>query len=188
MIASCPGLSSDSNVSMVLYSCKANVVFWGLFTNFEIMNATAASPVSFFSEYPVTLRHRRLLKQFIVRLFRSEGKKLEHLNYIFCSDEKVLEINKTYLKHDYYTDIITFELQPKGEPVEGDIFISVERVKDNAQQLLQTQTRELHRVIFHGALHLCGYRDKTAKEEKLMRAKEDHYLDKYDKALHKEGK
>jgi probable rRNA maturation factor len=187
MIASCPGLSSDSNASMVLYSCKANVVFWGLFTNFEIMNA-AHTTVSFFFEHPVTLRHRRLLQQFIVRLFRSEGKKLEHLNYIFCSDEKVLDINKTYLKHDYYTDIITFELQGKNEPVQGDIFISVERVKDNAIQLSQTQTRELHRVIFHGALHLCGYRDKSAKEEKLMRAKEDHYLAKYQEFLAKQDK
>lgn len=144
--------------------------------------------VSFFFEHTVTLRHRNILKQFIFRLFRSEGKKLEYLNYIFCSDERVLEINRTYLKHDYYTDIITFELQPKGEPIEGDIFISVERVADNAQQLGQTRTRELHRVIFHGALHLCGYRDKTAKEEKLMRQKEDHYLDLYEKFLSRLGK
>jgi len=135
--------------------------------------------IFFFFQHPTTLRNRNQLKTCISRLFKQEQQKLESLNYIFTSDEELLTINQQYLQHDYYTDIITFDLAAKGQPTQGDVYISVERVKDNALQLGQPFYKELHRVIFHGALHLCGYRDKTTKEEKLMREMEDKYLKSY---------
>jgi len=97
------------------------------------------------------------------------------LNYIFCSDEYLLEVNQDYLEHDYYTDIITFDNSETNE-IEGDIFISVERIKENSQSLKTTFENELMRVMVHGVLHLFGYRDKSTDEEKIMRSKEDAYL------------
>ncbi|MCG2612993.1 rRNA maturation RNase YbeY [Terrimonas sp. NA20] len=143
------------------------------------MHSTSSPSLSFFYEEPVTLRNRNSLKLFLHEIFRKEKKKLSSLNYIFCSDKRVLEINRQFLQHDYYTDIITFELSPAGAPVEGEIYISIDRVKDNARQHDTTFTRELHRVIFHGVLHLCGYKDKSTAQEKLMREKEDYYLNRY---------
>ncbi len=143
------------------------------------MYSTSTPEVSFFYEALVSLRDRNKLKLFIKEIFRKEKKKLSGLNYIFCSDKRLLEINRQFLQHDYYTDIITFELSPAGTPVEGEIYISIDRVKDNARQHQSTFTRELHRVIFHGVLHLCGYKDKTTTQEKVMREKEDYYLDRY---------
>lgn len=124
-------------------------------------------------------RSRTELKRFVIALFKKEGRALDHINYIFCTDEYLLQLNQDYLKHDTYTDIITFELSPKGEPVLSDIFISIDRVKENASQLGFSFQRELHRVIFHGALHLCGYKDKTRSDSQTMRAMEDKYLAKY---------
>jgi rRNA maturation RNase YbeY len=140
---------------------------------------TTTSTVSFFFETKgFSFTNRTLLKTFISSIFIKEKKKLHSLNYIFVSDKRLLEINQQFLQHDYYTDIITFEMG-KGPATEGEIYISIDRIKDNAQQLGNTFKAELHRVIFHGALHLCGYGDKTANEEKTMRKKEDHYLSKY---------
>ncbi|MDF2191030.1 rRNA maturation RNase YbeY [Paraflavitalea sp. CAU 1676] len=144
--------------------------------------ATLAS-VDFHFLEPATLRNRTALKKFLRALFRREGTKLEGLRYIFCSDEYLLEINRQYLKHDYYTDIITFNLADKKGPVNGEIYISIDRVKDNAIQFDSSLTDELHRVILHGALHLCGYKDKSKKEEEVMRSMETKYLDRYKKAL-----
>ncbi len=135
--------------------------------------------INFFFQHPTTLRNRTNLKNCIEHLFKAEKRPLESLNYVFTSDEELLTINQQYLKHDYYTDIITFDLAAKGLPTQGDIYISVDRVKDNARQLGQPFYKELHRVIFHGALHLCGYGDKTPKEEKKMREMEDKYLHLY---------
>ncbi|KYP13572.1 MAG: hypothetical protein A1D16_05170 [Flavihumibacter sp. CACIAM 22H1] len=123
--------------------------------------------------------HRNHCKSFLLQLFKKEKKSLELLNYIFCTDEYLLDINRSFLQHDYYTDIITFELAEKGEPTQGEVYISIDRVRDNAKLHGQSFQRELHRVIFHGALHLCGYRDKTKKEETLMRQKEEEYLSYY---------
>ena len=108
-----------------------------------------------------------------------EKVRLETLNYIFCTDKELLEINRQYLQHDYYTDIITFELSAKGEPVVGDIFISIERVKENALNRGEPIYKELLRVIFHGVLHLCGHKDKKAEQKKMMRQLEDTYLKAY---------
>lgn len=127
-----------------------------------------------------SLKRRKDLKAFLVRLFQKEKKKLEGLNYIFCDDEYLLGINRDFLKHDYYTDIITFDLSA-GPATTGEIYISIDRVKDNAQQLKQPVSKELQRVIFHGALHLCGYKDKRPADIKLMRSKEDHYINLFNK-------
>lgn len=134
--------------------------------------------IRFFFPYKKTiLKESNKLKQFIVQLFKKEKTSLQSIQYIFCSDDELLEINRQYLNHDYYTDIITFNL---GEAaVIGEVYISIDRVKDNAATYKTSFKRELHRVIFHGALHLCGYKDKLNAEEKIMRAKEDRYLQEY---------
>ncbi|WEK36889.1 MAG: rRNA maturation RNase YbeY [Candidatus Pseudobacter hemicellulosilyticus] len=144
-----------------------------------MMMTKPSSVVSFHYLVPVSLKERTRLQAFIVQLFKKEKKALGGLTYIFCSDDYLLEINKQYLQHDYFTDIITFDLSTTPASIEGEIYISVDRVRDNAQQFNTSITRELHRVIFHGALHLCGYKDKTPKEEVLMRKMEDKYLRLY---------
>ena len=102
------------------------------------------------------------------------------MNYIFCSDEYLLEVNNNFLQHDFYTDIITFDLSlSKTSPTIGEIYISVDRVKENAITHKTSFELELHRVIFHGALHLCGYKDKTKKDALLMRDKEEDCLSMY---------
>ncbi len=125
----------------------------------------------------VSLKERTRLKDVIISLFRQEKKPLAELNYIFCSDRRLLEINRQFLQHDFYTDIITFPLSDPGHPINGEIYISVDRVRDNAATFGSSIQRELLRVIFHGALHLCGYKDKTPREKKLMRKMEDVYLE-----------
>lgn len=139
----------------------------------------ASSSVHFFFEKKgFTLTDRTALKTFIVKLFRKEKKALASLNYIFVSDERLLEINKQFLQHDYYTDIITFDLS-EDEATTAEIYISIDRVTDNAIMQETSFRSELHRVIFHGALHLCGYGDKKKGEKEIMRSKEDYYLNQY---------
>jgi probable rRNA maturation factor len=133
----------------------------------------------FFVTNNITLANRTGLKLFVQQIFKAEKKKLANLNYIFCSDEYLLNINKTHLNHNYYTDIITFDLSESSTAITGEIYISTDRVRDNAATLSVSIKEELHRVIFHGALHLCGYKDKTPKDEKEMRAAENQLLDKY---------
>jgi probable rRNA maturation factor len=105
----------------------------------------------------------------------SEGKELGDLNAIFCSDDYLLEMNKTHLDHDYYTDIITFDYC-KGNVVSGDLFISIDRVEENASSLNVEFVNELHRVLVHGVLHLCGYSDSSEELRSLMRHKENDKL------------
>lgn len=130
-------------------------------------------------EVKVGLKDRTRLKGFIRELFEREEQGLSHLQYVFCNDEYLLRINQEFLKHDTYTDIVTFELSPDPGITEGEIYISIDRVKENAERYETTGNYELHRVMFHGALHLCGYRDKTKKEVEIMRQKEDEYLKLY---------
>ena len=130
-------------------------------------------------EVKVGLKDRTRLKEFIRQLFKKEEQGLSRLQYVFCSDEYLLQINQEFLDHDTYTDIVTFELSSDPEVTEGEIYISIDRVRENAASFNVTMNYELHRIIFHGALHLCGYRDKTKKEMALMRAKEDEYLGLY---------
>jgi rRNA maturation RNase YbeY len=124
------------------------------------------------------LQSRVALKVVLKDLFRREGQPLLSLQYIFCSDEFLLRINRDFLQHDYYTDIVTFQLgdHPDTDGVEGEIYISVDRVRDNAHALRVPLQQEMLRVVFHGALHLCGYKDKTGAQRKTMRAKEEEYL------------
>lgn len=117
-------------------------------------------------------------KKWLEDIILSEGKKLGEINYIFCDDEYLLKVNQDYLQHDYYTDIITFDYV-KGKTISGEIFVSLQRISDNASSLSREYEEELRRVLAHGILHLCGYKDKTEEEEYLMRSKEDHYLAKY---------
>jgi len=143
------------------------------------MPSATKPAIYFFFETPVTLKDRTGIKKLIASVFRKEGKKLGSLNYIFCTDKRLLKINQDFLKHDYYTDIITFELSPKGLPIEGEIYISVDRVKENAITEETSFKQELLRVILHGALHLCGYKDKTAAQVKLIRQKEEFYFSNF---------
>jgi len=115
---------------------------------------------------------RRWIREVIAR----EKRQLARLNYIFCSDEYLLSINKKYLNHKTLTDIITFDNSEGNGNIEGDIFVSIERVKANAEELKTDFDGELHRVLIHGVLHLLGYSDKTDKDKSRMRKKEDAYL------------
>lgn len=120
------------------------------------------------------------LKSFISSIFLSENKRLDSLQYVFCSDEYLLGINQQFLNHDYYTDIITFDLTNDCTlPIQGEIYVSLDRVADNAAAHQVDITNELLRVVFHGALHLCGYLDKSDNDILIMRQKEDFYIAQY---------
>jgi probable rRNA maturation factor len=129
-----------------------------------------------FADLQFSFANRRASKDMITQLIALENNTIDHINYIFCTDEYLLTLNQSYLQHDTLTDIITFHYQPQGEPILSDIYISIERVRENAQTFKTTFRHELHRVLFHGALHLCGYKDKNTKDQKKMREMEDHYL------------
>ena len=111
-------------------------------------------------------------------LITSEGFGEGDITVVFVTDEYLLEMNRTHLDHDYYTDIITFDYT-ESNFISGDLFISFDRVLDNSKEFNVSSFNELCRVIFHGVLHLCGYKDKSSEDEKLMRAKESFYLEKY---------
>ena len=143
------------------------------------MVSPSKSKVYFFFPFgDIFLKNRTSLKKFIEAIFKTEGRPLRRLNYVFCSDKDLLRLNKKYLFHDFYTDILTFDLS-ENDQIQADIYISIDRVKENALKQKTTFIQELHRVIFHGALHLCGYRDKSIKEISLMRRREDYYLSLY---------
>ena len=133
----------------------------------------------FFFQTKTSLQNRSNLKLFITSIFKNEKTLVKDLNIIFCSDEFLLNINREYLQHDYLTDIITFEISNDDNGITAEIYISIESVKKNASDYQSTMKNELHRVIFHGVLHLCGYKDKTKKDIVLMRSKEDNYLNYY---------
>lgn len=118
---------------------------------------------------------KRILTSWIKEVAAEYGKKVGEVAYIFCNDEKILEVNREYLQHDYYTDIITFDYTEK-ERINGDIFISLDTVKSNAEKFEQPYERELHRVIIHGILHLCGISDKKPGEREIMEAAEEKAL------------
>lgn len=121
----------------------------------------------------------RKLKSYILNSIEKEKKSIDSIDYIFCSDNYLLDINKTYLRHNEYTDIITFDLSEPKKKIIGEIYISVDRVKDNAIMFKTPFLSELHRVMFHGALHLCGYTDKTEFQKVRMRKKENALLDSF---------
>jgi len=118
---------------------------------------------------------KKELKRFVKELVAHEGKQLKELSLVFTDDEYLLEVNKQYLNHDYFTDVITFDYSDFPN-VSGDVMISLDRVKDNAQSMNLDFETELYRVVFHGTLHLCGYKDKKKEDAAMMRSKEDFYI------------
>lgn len=133
--------------------------------------------ISFNYETDFILSNASELDQWITKSIKEEGCKTGDINYVFCDDDYLHKLNVEFLQHDTLTDIISFDYSV-GKELHGDIFISIERVKENAQELNIVFEDELHRVMIHGILHYCGYKDKTSQEKKIMRQKEDHYLSK----------
>ena len=131
--------------------------------------------INYFYESDFRINKESIYSDWIKAVFVSEGKRFEEINYIFCDDEYLLKINKEYLNHDYYTDIITFD-NSISSLIMSDIYISVERVKENASHYVVDFMDELRRVMIHGVLHLCGYKDKTTEEQELMTVKENEKL------------
>lgn len=130
-----------------------------------------------YADRQLNINHKRKIQSFIRQIFAKEKRPFSRLDYVFCSDEFLLQINRSYLKHDFYTDIITFDLtEPGGAETTGEIYISVDRVGENAASFKTALAEEMLRVIFHGALHLCGYKDKKKEDIALMRKKEDAYI------------
>jgi len=133
----------------------------------------------FFAGVKIVLSERKRLKIFIEGMLKRENRKLISLSIVFCTDKYLLEINRQYLGHDYYTDIVTFNLAEDIEFIEGELYISIDRIRENALINLVTTKHELHRVLLHGILHLCGYKDKLKSEKDTMTRMENHMLQKY---------
>lgn len=135
--------------------------------------------IDFFNEdSDFRLENAERIENWIIKTIESHDKIVGDIAYIFCSDDYLLKVNQDYLNHDYYTDIITFDYSENGI-ISGDIFISIDRITDNAKQLNQEFNQELLRVLIHGVLHLLGFKDKSPEEEKLMREKEDEAISVY---------
>lgn len=133
--------------------------------------------IQFFTEDLVyTLKHKTKIRTWLLQTITAEGYELEELNFVLCSDEYLLGINQQYLNHDTYTDVITFDNSEAEKTIVGDIFISLERIQENAKNFKSTTYDELCRVMVHGTLHLLGYKDKSKAEKALMTQKEDDYL------------
>lgn len=135
--------------------------------------------INFFTEdINYTLKNKTIIKKWIEHTIVEEGYRLEELNFILCSDEYLLRINQDYLQHDDFTDVITFDNSEEPKTIVSDIFISIDRIKENAKDFKSTIANELCRVMIHGTLHLLGYLDKTKAAKKEMTTKEDFYLQK----------
>ena len=166
-------------ISDNLFISLTNVVLYTVKTlRFQEMNRLT-SVVRFNILYPFRLTGIRKLKEQIRGLFEKEKKIFRSLDYIFCSDDYLVRINEDFLNHDDLTDIISFDLSDSGSPIYGEIYISVERVLENSKRFKVPFSTELRRVMFHGALHLCGYGDKTPAQVAEMRNKEDFFLELY---------
>jgi len=136
--------------------------------------------ISFHFETKTKLIQRRLLKLFLADIIVKEKGNIGNLSFVFCSDPFLLDINIKHLNHNYFTDIITFHFKnEESKLTDGEIYISIDRVTDNSNKYKTTFEDELNRVIFHGVLHLCGYKDKSRAEKEQMRKKEDFYLKRY---------
>jgi probable rRNA maturation factor len=130
----------------------------------------------FFEEVHFPFLYPELISKWISSTIEDEHRLLKSIDYIFCKDDYLLDVNVQYLNHDTLTDIITFQYHEEGRPVEGEIYISIDRIAENAIKFKTTFDHELHRVIIHGALHLAGYKDKSKADKAIMTEKEDHYL------------
>ncbi len=130
-----------------------------------------------YADRALALNGKRAIQQFVVDLVQKESGRACQLQYVFCSDDYLHDMNVSYLNHDDYTDIITFDLSDSTDKhISGEIYISIDRVKENGEKLGTGFESEILRVIFHGALHLCGYKDKTKADKVIMRTKEDEWL------------
>ena len=133
-------------------------------------------PISFNNQsIPFKLKNKAKLKLWVKSVVEKEKHTLGTINYVFCDDSELLEINLKHLNHNTFTDIITFDYT-EGLKINSDIFISINRVEENAKKFKVSFEEELHRVMIHGVLHLCGYKDKTEEEERMMRLLENKYL------------
>ena len=130
------------------------------------------------ADVKIYIKKKRKLIEFIAFLFSNENKKLQSLSIIVCSDEYLLQLNNQFLKHNYYTDVLTFNLS-NNENISGEIYISIDRVKENALLQHLSFEQEFYRIVFHGSLHLCGYGDKSKVKKQIMTAKEDFYLKEF---------
>ena len=132
--------------------------------------------VNFFQEDTTfKIKNKALLRNWIEQVVESEGQSIDQVNFVYCSDSYLLQLNRTYLKHDFYTDVITFDnnsIDSKSHSIEADIFISIDRVRENAKNLHEDFYTELHRVMIHGILHLLGQPDKTKADKMQMRKRE----------------
>ena len=138
--------------------------------------------INFFQEdIDFTLPEKKMIRDWLTAITKAENKSLEEVNYIFTSDEYLLRINSSYLNHHYYTDVISFSHAETPSIIEGDIFISIERIKENAPKFEKTFRDELLRVMVHGLLHFIGYNDKSEEDKKTMTNKEDYYLNLFEK-------
>jgi probable rRNA maturation factor len=137
------------------------------------------SRIQFFSEnINFIFKNKIQTRNWLAKIIEEENKGLLNINYIFCLDEFLLELNKKYLNHSTLTDILTFPDDSVNGKISGDIYISIERIRENSEKYAQSFDKELHRVMVHGVLHLLGYKDKTKKEKETMTLKEDYYLKK----------
>ena len=133
----------------------------------------------FTEEISFALKEKLNRKRWLTKIATNAGFKIKELNYVFCSEEYLYQMNRNYLKHDTYTDIITFDNSEKKDEIEGDIFVSIDRVRENAKTHNQEVETEMNRVLAHGLLHLMGYKDKTKEEAALMRIKEEESIKLY---------
>lgn len=146
-----------------------------LFTYFNFVTHKLTNMINYFSKNDFILKNKLKRKKWLKETIENEAFRLGDINYIFCSDEQLLDINIQYLNHDYYTDIITFDYK-ENHIISGDIFISTDRVKENAIINNEEFDDELNRVLVHGILHIIGYKDKMDEDIKLMREKENTYI------------
>jgi probable rRNA maturation factor len=138
------------------------------------------SDIRFFSEeINFKFKNKGKTRNWLVNVLKEEKNSSQNINYIFCTDKYLAELNKQYLHNNTYTDIITFPDLSNQKKISGDLYISVERIKENAEKYHQPFDIELARVMVHGLLHLLGYKDKKTKDKELMTMKEDYYLDKF---------
>lgn len=133
--------------------------------------------IYFFSEeIKFVLPHKKKIREWISYAIKKEKRKFQSFNFIFCSDSYLIDLNKHYLQHNFYTDIITFDNSESVDLLSGDFYISIDRIKENSRIYSVPVRKELYRVIIHGVLHLIGYNDKTSVEAEVMKQKEDYYL------------
>ena len=137
---------------------------------------------NFFSENKnLKISNKKEIRALLKKICKKENKKISFINCVFCSDNRLLEINKKYLNHTSLTDVVTFDFSTNKKNIEGDVYISIDRVKENAKKYKETFKKELLRIIIHGLLHLIGFLDKTKEEKNTMTLKENEYLSLYSK-------